>query len=290
MAQDSRHTLFYLSIITLLFTLTLHLSVLPADAGQVFKNQDLEKYGHSSKSDEDENVPADTEETPDKAPESVKEEMPKLDRFAVPYTAFEGTARRIIIPVTFNNSVTAPMLLDTGAPGMHISEKLAEKLGILDNDEGNLLISIGGIGGTIPAIFTIVDSIRVGRAEDSFIPTTIAPSISTHFEGLIGMDFMANYSIQIDTRKRRLIFNEIPERADMPAGHDESWWKITFHRFRLMRSAWMEYRDRLIRDDDGSERLESMIEFADRQYNEAEYLYNRLSVYASEHSVPLEWR
>ena len=238
----------------------------------------------SNKPEEDKSD--DAEEVPVKP----KNEEPVLDQFSIPYIGYAGNTRRIIIPVTFNNHVTVPMLLDTGAPGMHISHRLAEKLNIFNNDEGKLLVNIGGIGGIIPGVFTIVDSVRVGKAEDNFIPTTISSSISDHFEGLIGMDFMANYSIQIDSRQHLLIFNELPDTEDMPAGHDESWWKMTFHRFRSMRSAWGEYREHLEKQKDGTDRIKKLIKFADRQYEEAEHLYNRLSVYASEHSVPLEWR
>ncbi len=56
-------------------------------------------------------------------------ETPKLSPYVIPFIAYEGTARRIIISVTFNDSVTAPMVLDTGATGMLISSKLAKNLG-----------------------------------------------------------------------------------------------------------------------------------------------------------------
>ena len=267
-------------------------SALADNKGRVFSNQDLTQYDSSSPEpkEPEENRTDDTEEVPERDPENAKSEEHELDQFEVPYTAYVGTSRRIIIPVTFNDRVTAPMLLDTGAPGMHISERLAQKLDIFDNDDGTLLVNIGGIGGTVPAVFTIVDSIRVGKAEDNFIPTTISASISDNFEGLIGMDFMANYTLEIDNRRQLLLFTELPESEDMPAGHDEYWWKINFHRFRSMKSAWDEHRDYLKKMSDGTDNFKKIIKFADRQYAEAEYLYNRLSVYASEHSVPLEWR
>ncbi len=47
----------------------------------------------------------------------------ELRRFEVPYE-HEGSARRVIIPVTFNDSVTAQMALDTGSPGLVISVDL----------------------------------------------------------------------------------------------------------------------------------------------------------------------
>lgn len=250
-----------------------------------FTNQDLEKYkyGPSHK------IPEDSK-APDSSDSSAESRGEKLRQFAVPYNPYEGTARRIIIPVTFNGRVTAPMLLDTGAPGMHISYRLAEKLGVIDDDESSLWINMAGIGGSAPAIYTIIDRIQVGEAEDHFIPTTVSRSMSDYFDGLIGMDFMAGYSVRIDTRKHVVVFEELPSSPYMPAGHDETWWRITFLNFASMKSVWENQREYLNGLDNNSDMLRRMRKFADRQYREADTLYTRLRVYASENAVPLEWR
>ncbi len=265
--------------------------VFAGDNNRVFTNQDLKKYKKSS--DTTSSLYSDsidiTTEFRDRNIKAKDEEQ-NVKSFVIPYKAYQGTARRIIIPVTFNGLVTAPMLLDTGAPGMHISYRLAEKLDIFDNDEAKLWVNIAGIGGSIPAIFTVIDTIQVGEAEDHFIPTTVTRSISGSFEGLIGMDFMANYSIHIDTKKHVLVFEERPQRSDIPGGHDEAWWRITFRNFKSMRSAWEKYRKYLGKQSDDTDKIRRLKLFAERQYEESEELYNRLSVYASEHAVPLEWR
>ncbi len=256
-----------------------------------FTNADLEKYKQQSrvKLSEEPGSALNYFDSPDNLTGDKNSDQ-KLKHYAVPYKAYEGTARRIIIPVTFNNRVTAPMLLDTGAPGMHISYRLAEKLGILDNKEGAVWIQMSGVGGSVPAIYTIIDRIQVGEAKDNFIPTTVSQAFSSHFEGLIGMDFMANYSVQIDTKKHVVVFEELPLNPDMPAGHDEEWWRITFYKLTSMRAAWGKYRKNLSMLDRDSAQARSMQKFADRQYREAEKLYIKLRGYASKNSVPLEWR
>jgi hypothetical protein len=100
-------------------------------------------------------------------------------RFEIPYQPSEGTARRVIIPVTFNGSVTSPMALDTGSPGMVISFELAERLGVFSRGKGALVTQAAGIGGAVPAILTIIDSIAVGGAQSSFVPTTVTFPVST---------------------------------------------------------------------------------------------------------------
>ncbi len=250
-----------------------------------FTDEHLKDYkeSHQMKSDE-------RKKTRVKLPEAAPETKP-LKRYEVPYKAYEGIAKRIIIPVTLNGNVTVPMLLDTGAPGVIISSKVAEKLKIFDSDEGRLLWMSGGIGGTVQSTFTILDSIEVGGAKDHFIPTEIIErSISEQFEGLIGMDFMANYTIHIDTSKHVLVFEQRPPRHSMPAGHDESWWRANFKKLSIMRAYWAKVKDDLDKQNDSSEKGRALKKVADQQYNEADKLFNKLDGYASRNAVPMHWR
>ena len=210
-----------------------------------------------------------------------------LKKYVVQYT---GSSRRIILPVTFNGHITVPMLMDTGAPGMYISNNLAKELGIIGDEDSELKVMIGGIGGKTPAIFTIIDSISVGGIENRFIPTYVSETIFQNFEGLIGMDFMANYSVSIDTRNRVVVFEERPQSADMPGGRDEAWWRTTFHNFKSIRAEWEKYRTDLAQYSITTDKERELRLLVDRQSQRARELYNQLSVYASEHSVPLEWR
>jgi hypothetical protein len=141
-----------------------------------------------------------------------------LKRFEVPYQPYEGTARRVIVSVRFNNRVTAPMILDTGAPGSLISMGLAEQLDLLDKEHGRLFVAIGGIGGSAVAIKTVINRIEIGGAAIDFVPAEITDSISDKFEGLIGMDFMADYSMRIDPKKRVVVFEQLAVEEDSPGG------------------------------------------------------------------------
>lgn len=220
----------------------------------------------------------------------VNEKKGALKRIEIKYKAYEGSARRIIIPVTFNGSVTVPMLLDTGAPGLVISPKLANKLGLFSNDDGKLLTMAGGIGGSVPAVLTIIDTASVAEAKDTFIPATITSSISGSFEGLVGMDFLANFSISIDTRKHILVLQERAPDKNEPAGHDQTWWRINFRQFANMRSGWLRYRDYIKKRVSGQSDMERLLKFANFQYKQADKLFRKLEQYAGYNSVPTHWR
>ena len=284
-----KKAVFYLLILLIL------LPVLPprsgADAVPAFSDHDLEKYRKPSDMRKASGDPDSTPSTSKEKP-AARENHDTLRKFEVPYTAFEGTSRRVIIPVRLNNAVTAKMALDTGSPGMVIFDSLAGRLGIFEKDDGRLLTSAAGIGGTTPAVFTIIDTVEVGRAEDRFIPTVVTKSLTNAFDGLIGMDFMANYALKIDTARRMVVFEETPNMANMPGGHDELWWRSNFRNFAATRTAWKQFRESLnrITMENDPKKLEEIKRFADRQYQEADKLFTKLNSYAISHSVPMQWR
>jgi len=229
-------------------------------------------------------------------PSGYKESMEKpSNRFEVPYKPYEGSSKRVIISAVFNGSVTAPMAIDTGAPDTMISFTLAEKLGLFDRDQGRLFIETGGIGGTAPAIRSIIDNIQVGGAKSGFIPITVIDSISDSFDGLLGLDFVSDYSVTIDSKRKMVVFEELPSAPDHPGGHDKEWWTNHFKEFADSRAKWRaysEYLEKKIHDSMQSVGNEDMRrkDFADFQYKEADKLFDKLNRYAREHSVPTEWR
>jgi hypothetical protein len=227
----------------------------------------------------------------DGKPSRISATLPSgLNHFEIPYQAFEGTARRIIIPVTFNDSVTARMLLDTGSPGLMISPELAERLGLVEERKGRLRVMAAGIGGSVAASLAIVDTVRVGDAHSEFLPATITKIPSSSFEGLVGMDFMANYRIEIDTKNNVLVLNELPPQLDRPGGHDESWWRSNFQNFAGLRAQWGNSLADLDRESLASSERERRADVIKEQFEEADRLCRKLERYARDNSVPVSWR
>jgi clan AA aspartic protease (TIGR02281 family) len=223
---------------------------------------------------EAETAPPTGEEAP--APEGL--------RFEVPYEAFEGSSSRVIVQASIDG-VTAPMALDTGSPGMVVSFELAERLGLFAQDSGKLVVQAAGIGGATPAIRTIVGSVAVGGARSTFVPTTVTQSLSESFDGLIGMDFLSRYSVNIDSQRRVVVFVENPPEQEIRGGHDEAWWRRTFDEFRAARDAWKEHAES-VRGKLGGKPLA----FVDSQVRESERLLQRLDLFASDNAVPRHWR
>jgi hypothetical protein len=239
--------------------------------------------------------------TPPPAPLPVLQQTPaageeqSLKKYEVPYTPTDGSSKRVIISAKFNGSVTAPIAIDTGAPGTIISVTLAKKLGLFDEEHGRLLISTGGIGGSAPAVRSIIDTVEVGGAMNTFVPVTIIKPISDSFDGLLGMDFFSNYSVTIDTKRKMVIFEELLIDPELPGGHDEEWWSTLFREFATSRSRWKAYAELLDKkisasmQSIGNEDIKRKA-FAEDQYREANKLFDKLNRYALQHSVPMHWK
>jgi hypothetical protein len=213
-----------------------------------------------------------------------------LKHIEVPYKAFEGSSRRIIIPVVFNDSVTAYLALDTGSPGLLLSPGLASRLGLLDQPDESLRVMAGGVGGNVPAVLAVVENVRVGDASADFLPAIITQIPSDEFEGLVGMDFMANYKIGIDTQNNVLSLDELPPHPDRPGGHDQAWWRSNFQNFSNIREAWRNQLNNLEKEDMSSSEKESRAKFARSQFEAANDLYQKLERYARDNAVPNQWK
>ncbi|HDL19697.1 MAG TPA: DUF4124 domain-containing protein, partial [Nitrospirae bacterium] len=275
----------------------LHFSDSPASIPPEYREQaEVNEFGESgSKKPLRKATKNDTMEI---SPEPVETgNKPGLNKYEIPYIAYEGAAKRIIVAVVLNGYVTANMALDTGAPGTIISFALAEKLGMLHHNEGALVVTAGGIGGTTPAIRTVIDSIRIGGAEEKFIPTTVVKIPSSAFEGLIGMDIMSNYSLRIDPRRRMVILEEIPSSPNQPGGHDEMWWRTYYSEFSAYKKGWkayMKFLDTKLSESGISlstrDLIFSLKDFSGKQYREADRLFFKLNSYATDNAVPMSWR
>ncbi|MBM4263532.1 MAG: hypothetical protein FJ145_19140 [Deltaproteobacteria bacterium] len=107
----------------------------------------------------------------------------------------------VIVPVTFNGSVTVPMYLDTGAGQTMISKKVAGELRLFRSGSDVRV----GIGGAVSVSTAQVESVRVGEAEVANLKVSIhdfarAPGV----EGLLGFDFLRYFHVALDAQKQQL--------------------------------------------------------------------------------------
>ncbi len=152
--------------------------------------------------------------TIDKAPHSCKL-VNKVERTDTKLETMYATAQRIRgygLSVKLNGH-NNHLLLDTGASGILIGRKAAEKAGVTRISSERL----GGIGdkGLQGGYTAVADRIKVGDLEfqDCIVRVTDKTAFMDE-DGLIGADVFSSYLIDIDIPGTRLELSPLPKRPD----------------------------------------------------------------------------
>jgi predicted aspartyl protease len=112
------------------------------------------------------------------------------------------------VRVRLNDRTTVTLLLDTGASGVIITRKLAEKIGAVKLSE-QLLEGVGKNGGSA-GYKAWVDKIAIGELEfhDCFVQAT--PREIAQVDGTVGTDVFAKYLVNVDFPRRKLVLEPLP--------------------------------------------------------------------------------
>jgi predicted aspartyl protease len=117
----------------------------------------------------------------------------------VPVKILAGHA---IVPVTFNNSITANLMVDTGASRTMVSKRVARDLRLYSMGSGTGY----GVGGRVTLGIGRVESIKVGEVEIQNMPVSIHDfSPDPSYEGLLGVDFLGRFHMSLDSAKQVMV-------------------------------------------------------------------------------------
>jgi predicted aspartyl protease len=116
--------------------------------------------------------------------------------------AVEMNGSWIIVPVTFNGTIKAYLQLDTGASSTLVSRRIANSLALTPLGVRRGVTVSGPI--TLPV--ARVGSLNVGGAEIRDLVVAIHEfSPDARIEGLLGLDFLKNFHVSLDARRKLLI-------------------------------------------------------------------------------------
>jgi clan AA aspartic protease (TIGR02281 family) len=128
---------------------------------------------------------------------------------------FTPSNGHMVIPILLNGSVTARVVFDTGAQITVVSTQLAQSLGL---EEGGETISLRTVSGDVQAPLAALDTIQVGEFRKSDFPVAVTDlnlGGSTAFDGILGMDFLSSYAINVDTENSRIVLTAL-EKGGRP--------------------------------------------------------------------------
>ena len=125
----------------------------------------------------------------------------------------------VALDVSFNGGKPLKLVFDTGASGLVISERTAEKadLKLVGQTEA---YGIGEKGAKVLR-GAFADKCKVGTLEykTCFVHAVEGKNIVEQ-DGLIGADFFAQYLVTIDFQRLTVHLKPLPERTPTPQGHD----------------------------------------------------------------------
>ena len=120
--------------------------------------------------------------------------------------------RGVALPVRLNNT-TATLQFDTGASGILVDRKVAEKAGVRKIVD----VKIGGIGdkGDADAYIGHVDTIRIGGLEFNDCDVQVIDQNSVvDTQGLIGADVFHDFLVELDMPNRKFRLSQLPPYPD----------------------------------------------------------------------------
>jgi len=123
------------------------------------------------------------------------------------------------LQVKFNDRASAVLLLDTGAGGITIGRKLAEKAGAVKIADSR----IGGIGdqGSIESYEAWVDKITIGGVEFHNCVVTVSSKNNVADEaGLIGADVFRRFLVTLDFRAQKVLLSPLPKNPNAASDDD----------------------------------------------------------------------
>lgn len=117
----------------------------------------------------------------------------------------------MVVDVRFNDSVTAPMLIDTGASFVSLSEGLAEKLALRVAKTSKITLTLAD-GSQVDGHPVILDSVAVGPLRLNGVQAVVVPSASQaldEVDGLLGMSFLGSFIIRLNPAGRTMIVTRL---------------------------------------------------------------------------------
>lgn len=125
------------------------------------------------------------------------------------------------LQVKFNDRASSVLLLDTGASGVTIGSKLAEKAGVVKIVDSYF----GGLGdrGPVQSYLGWVDKINIGGVEfRNYIVEVSSKKDINDEAGLLGADVFNKFLITLDFRNQKLLLAPLPRNPSGPSDDDEA--------------------------------------------------------------------
>ena len=145
----------------------------------------------------------------ERAERETKEEAKELQTIV----QFSTSNGHMVVPVLLNDIAEARVVFDTGAEITVLSRRTAESLGLRPGSERPVRLQT--IAAQVQAPVALLSSIQCGGARQTNLPVAVVDvQLGRQVDGILGMDFLGNYTIRIDNEVSRIVLK--PRGAPNP--------------------------------------------------------------------------
>jgi len=144
--------------------------------------------------------------------EGMQGNMAEMDNdFKKDVVGYSAEGNQVIVSALINDIALTRLVVDTGASIVVISKEVADRLGISPEEgTGEEIEIIMANGMSVNARPVVLKSIKVGDAEVENVRAAILESsVVGGADGLLGMSFLSNFIISVDTSSNKLILEQV---------------------------------------------------------------------------------
>jgi clan AA aspartic protease (TIGR02281 family) len=135
-----------------------------------------------------------------------------------------------MVEVLLNGTVTAELIVDTGATMIMLSNRIGKQLGIYHNSNFPK-IGMSTAGGTFQAPLFVLDSLKLGEAEVFNLEATTNPHL-TGVDGLLGMSFLGEFKVEMDQGHSEMILRPLYSPGErLWGGKNVAWWQKKYKKY-----------------------------------------------------------
>ncbi len=188
-----------------------------------------------------------------------------------------------MVKVLLNDSVTANLLVDTGASAIVISAAIGKKLGYAPGDDLPETPASTANGIVWNQLINL-ERVKIGEAEEENVVASVSATLGSG-DGLLGLSFLNNYNVVMDHRKSRMILKSQNNIGDtLYDGKSSHWWQSTYTSYHEQLAGYKGYARQLrSKDREKAGKLDKVVKFYKERLLD-------LEIRANSAGVPLELR
>lgn len=140
----------------------------------------------------------------------VRGEISKLEgEFERKEISFSKQKNGIVVGAVLNDKVKASLVVDTGASLVVISKRIADQLGVNENETNRTIELVLADGRKVtaqPVVFSTVDV--AGSKVKNVMGAILKDAMDPDADGLLGMSFLSNFFVKIDANNNSLVLEK----------------------------------------------------------------------------------